>query len=169
MRGVRPQRLRPSRRSSSAQPLREAQQSPSSPAARRRVQDAPDLATMQCSMGRSSTLCPERSLRCCAVDHLRAARQAYHRVHAELGHASRPAKPSGTSRAPRTATGSGRTALQQPPKPGPAARRPRAQRIRRAQDGQGEKIQKGDLKELKILSVFFLTTNEKHIEKPSIK
>ena len=30
------------------------------------------------------------------------------------------------------------------------------------------KIQKGDLKELKILSVFFLSTNEKHIEKPSI-
>ena len=35
--------------------------------------------------------------------------------------------------------------------------------------GGGEKIQKGDLKELKIISVFFLSTSEKHIEKPSIK
>ena len=32
-----------------------------------------------------------------------------------------------------------------------------------------KKIQKGDLKELKIISVFFLTSNEKHIENPSIK
>ena len=35
--------------------------------------------------------------------------------------------------------------------------------------GGGGKIQKGDLKELKIISVLFLSTNEKHIEKPSIK
>ena len=34
--------------------------------------------------------------------------------------------------------------------------------------GGGGKIQKGDLKELKIISVFFLSTSEKHIEKPSI-
>ena len=34
--------------------------------------------------------------------------------------------------------------------------------------GVGEKIVKGDLKELKILLLFFLSTNEKHIEKPSI-
>ena len=55
------------------------------------------------------------------------------------GPASRPAKPSGTSRAPRTATDSGRTASRRsspPQSPGPAARRPRA--VRRAQDGQGE-------------------------------
>ena len=30
------------------------------------------------------------------------------------------------------------------------------------------KIVKGDLKELKIILLFFLSTNEKHIEKPSI-
>ena len=34
--------------------------------------------------------------------------------------------------------------------------------------GRG-KIVKGDLKELKILLIFFLSTNEKHIENPSIK
>ena len=50
---------------------------------------------------------------------------------ADTGPASRPAKPSGTSRAPRTATDSGRTASRRsspPQSPGPAARRPRAQR-----------------------------------------
>ena len=43
------------------------------------------------------------------------------------GPALRPAKPSGTSRAPRTATDSGRTASRRsspPQSPGPAARRP---------------------------------------------
>ena len=51
------------------------------------------------------------------------------------GPASRPAKPSGTSRAPRTATGSGRTASRR------SARQHAVHglnAVRRAQDGQGE-------------------------------
>ena len=128
---------------------------------------------------------PRRPARCCCCarcrPHRAARPQAYHRVHAELGHAllalgprgvhalqrapqrrrvhvaprrcptrcgpsgrrpgpaSRPAKPSGTSRAPRAATDSGRTASRRssPPKVQVHAVHG-LNAVRRAQDGQGE-------------------------------